>query len=77
MLTSYLIIIIIIIGYLIYLHFKCYPPSHLPLYQPPIPSSLLTLSLCRYECLYPFTHSHLTPPASPYAGASSLPPPSH
>ena len=28
------------IGYFIYLHFKCYPPSQFPLYKSPISSSL-------------------------------------
>jgi hypothetical protein len=38
------IIIIIIIRYFLYLHFKCYPPSWFPLWKPPIPFPLPLLT---------------------------------
>ena len=42
--------------------------------QPPLHHSS-SPPLCLYEMLlHPFTHSRLTPLASPYTGASSLPP---
>jgi len=54
------------IGYFIYLHFKCCPPSQFPLHNPPIPSPL-PLPLCRCSP----THSYLTVLAYPYTGALS------
>ena len=58
-------------NYFVCLHFKWYPPSWLPLHQPfhfiplfPVPSMRVLL--------HPYTHSHLTPLASTYDGASSL-----
>ena len=53
------------IGYLIYLHFNCYPPSRFPLCKPSILSSILLL-LWGYSP----THSHLTVLLFPYTGAS-------
>jgi hypothetical protein len=43
--------VIYFIGYFIYWHFKCYPPSQLPLHKPPIPSPLpLPLWGCSSTC---------------------------
>ena len=43
-LTCHHIFLIFLIGYFLYLHFKCYPLSQLPLHKPPI-LSLLPLLL--------------------------------
>jgi hypothetical protein len=57
-------------GHFIYLHFKCYPPSHFPLHKPPIPPLPLILWGC--PPTHPPTYSHLTSLAFPYIGASNL-----
>jgi hypothetical protein len=59
----------IFIGYFIYLHFKCYPPSHFPLHKPnplPLPSaSMMVLPLLP-------TQFHLSALACPYNEPLSL-----
>ena len=59
----------LLIGYFIYLHFKCYPPPWFLLHKPPIPppspTSMRVLT-------YPPTHSCLTALAFQYASASSF-----
>jgi len=55
-----------LIGYFMYLHFKCYPLSWLPPLPSPLPlASVRMLSL-------PPTYSHLTTLAFPYTGETSL-----
>lgn len=55
--------------------FQMISPFQLTPPETPIPSPLtpLTLRLIRSH-LHPFTHSHLNTLASPYSGASSIPP---
>ena len=49
-------------------------PSQLPLHHHPHPVSPFPLPFASMRALYlPFTHSHHTSLASPYAGVSSLP----
>jgi hypothetical protein len=58
----------LIIGYFIYLHFKCYPPSCFHLRNPPTPSPpTASMSVFLHH-----PHSCFTDLAFPYAGASSL-----
>ena len=47
-------ILYFLIRHVIYLHFKCYPPSWIPLHKSPIPS-LIPLFL--WECSPPPTHA--------------------
>jgi hypothetical protein len=59
-----------LIGYFLYLHFKCYPLTRSPFWSPrphPIPFPLL-LQGC-FPC--PLTHAHLPTLAFPYTGASN------
>jgi hypothetical protein len=57
------------IGYSIYLHFQCYPPSLFPLQKPPIPSPSPP---CFFEVALPLiytpNHSCLTALAYPHPG---------
>jgi hypothetical protein len=62
--------IFIFIGYFIYLHFKCYPPSPFPFHKPSIPSTLAPASI--REPTHLPTHSHVTTLTFPYTGTSSL-----
>jgi hypothetical protein len=52
------IVLSFFISYFIYLHFKCYSPSHFPLHKPPVPSSLL---LPLWGCFLPRTPIQLLP----------------
>jgi hypothetical protein len=56
----YIYIHYFLIGYFIYLHFKCYLPSRFPLHKPPIPSP--------FPCFYEGAPSSTCPllPPHPY-----------
>jgi hypothetical protein len=56
----------IFIGYFIYLHFKCYPPSQVPLHKPPIPTASMRMFA------HPPNHSCLSSLVFPYLESSSL-----
>ena len=56
-----------LIGYFIYLHFKCYPPSQFSLHKPPIPRPL-PLPLPLWWC-FPPPHSCHSTLAFPYHGS--------
>jgi hypothetical protein len=61
-----------LVGYFIYLHFKCYPSSQFPFHKPPIPS-LLPLPLWGCSPIHPPTHSCLSSLVFPFPLSSSLP----
>jgi hypothetical protein len=67
--TSYILLLILFIGYFVYLHFKCYPPFPVSSLRTPIPpyppASMRVVT-------YPPAHSCPTALAFPYAGGSSL-----
>jgi hypothetical protein len=55
----------LLIGYFLYLHFKYYPPSRSPLWNPPIPFKLLLL-------LWGCSPTHMPTPAFLYCHSSTL-----
>jgi hypothetical protein len=63
------VVFLFLIGYFVYLHFKCFF-SRCLLCKPPIPYPLPPASMRLFP--HPPTHSHLSTLASPYTGASSL-----
>jgi hypothetical protein len=68
-------IVLNFIGYFIYLHFRCYPPSQFPFYKPliPCPNPPPTLPPASMRVLpHPPTYSCLTAIAFPYTRESSL-----
>jgi hypothetical protein len=66
------VVIVLLTGYFIYLHFKCCAPSRSPLHKPSIQSPLPSASK------RVFSHTHTLPPhpssthSPPNAGATSL-----
>jgi hypothetical protein len=61
--------VIFLIGYFLYLHFKCYPLSQFP---PGNPYPILPPPASMRMFPYPYTHSCLPTLTFPYTGASSI-----